>query len=279
MRILITGVNGFVGRNLFHFFGNRGDLVWGTYRSGAAINDQCYKADLVNEEDTYRLFNVILKNKIDVIIHTASVLAGAGNLKDLSVIFDNAKMAKNISEAIQKTSIKQLINFSSSSVYPNAGGTFSEDSELDPSKNTDCFYGLSKLNVETIFNYLLEGTNIAVLHLRVGVIYGQGMNTSRLIPILEEELKQKNTMTLYANGERFINQIKIEKLCEYVRRFAEKGAFGIFNVSDEFITAKEIARRILEEKGNEASKIILLSQGNRSNFKLDITKLKKWLND
>lgn len=279
MRILVTGVNGFVGSHIFRFLKEKKNDVYGVYRSGSAFSENCHKTDLTNETETHQLFNVLLKDKIDIVIHTASAIADINNLNNLAIVFENSKMAQNIANAVKNTTIQHLINFSSSSVYPNIDGVFSETSELDPSKNSDCFYGLSKLNAEVIFNYTLGNSLIKLLHLRIGVIYGKGMNVTRLIPTLENELALKNTLTLYGNGERYINQINIEKLCHYVDLFARQQEQGVFNVGDEFITTKEIANKIMKEKGNHESEIILFPQGNRSTFKLDITKLQNWVND
>ncbi|MES2837168.1 MAG: NAD-dependent epimerase/dehydratase family protein [Bacteroidota bacterium] len=278
MRILITGVNGFVGNALFHFFDKKGIEVFGTYRSGKAINSNCFNVDLLNETEVNNLFNISLKDKIDVVIHTASVMAKTDNLEDLAVINDNSKMAKNLAIAIKENNSKQFINISSSSVYPNVDSVFSETSELNPAKNADCFYGLSKLNSEIIFDYYFEKSNLKILHLRTAIVYGKGMDSTRLIPVLENELSEKNTLTLYANGERFVNQIYIDKLCSYIYLFALKQESGIFNVGDEYVTTKEIAERIIHEKGNKNSRIILLPHGNKNLFKLDLTKLKNWLN-
>lgn len=278
MRILITGVNGFVGKVLFDFLNKKNNTVYGVFRSGEAINNNCFKLDLTNENETNNLLNVVLKDKIDIVIHTASVMANADNLNDVSILEKNALVAKNIASAIKNSTIKQLINFSSSSVYPNVDGVFTEDSVLNPSANADCFYGLSKLNSEIIINYYLNNSPIKILHLRIAMVYGSGMDSTRLIPVLENELAQKNTLTLFANGERFVNQMHVDKLCNYINLFALKEAEGVFNVGDEYLSTKEIAEKIKHQKGNSNSKIILLPNGNKNLFKLDSTKLKNWLN-
>lgn len=277
MRILITGINGFVGKHLFHFLKEKKHEVYGIYRSGIPFSENCYQADLTNQEETKSLFDVSLNNKIDVVIHTASVMANSNNLIDLSVIHYNTVMAKNIANAIKSSNTKQLINFSSSSVYPNIDGSFSETSELNPSKNSDCFYGISKLNSELIFDYFLNNSSIKTLHLRIAMIYGKGMNETRLIPVLENELAKTNTLTLYANGERYINQIHIDKLCGYVELFLLNREHGVFNVGDEFISTKEIAENILKQKGNKSSKIVLKQEGNKNKFQLNISKLQNFL--
>ncbi|MCH5686525.1 NAD-dependent epimerase/dehydratase family protein [Niabella sp. W65] len=132
-------MNGFVGQHLFHFLQEKKYEVYGIYKSGSAISENCYKADLSNREETYRLINVTLKDKVDVLIHTASVIANADNLDDLAVVFQNTAIAKNIADSIQSSGIKQLINFSSSSVYPNVDGLFTEKAVPNPAKMPTAF--------------------------------------------------------------------------------------------------------------------------------------------
>ncbi|MEI6522759.1 MAG: NAD(P)-dependent oxidoreductase [Bacteroidota bacterium] len=278
MRILITGVNGFVGNYLFNFLNIGENNVYGVFRNGNPLNEKCFKVDLTDAEQTNYLFEVTLKDKIDIVIHTAAIVAQNNNLHDFSLVIENSKMALNISNSSKKSNLKQIINFSSSSVYPNVDGDFSECSEINPSKNSDCLYGLSKWNSEIIFEYFFLNTSTKILHLRIGMIYGNGMNTSRIIPVMENELISKNTITLFADGERYINQISVQELCNFVNLFAIREEKGIFNVATEYISTKEIANKIIKDKGNSESKLIFLSNGLKNKFKLDATKLKNWIN-
>ena len=137
-------------------------------------------------------------------------MANKNNLNDFSLFEDNLLMSKNLINVLQKKEDIHLINFSSSAVYPNVSGIFNEDDIIDPSVNGDCLYGLSKFNNEMLFNYFLK--KLSILNLRVGYVHGSGMNKFRIHKVFENELKEKNKITIWGNGERCFPQISIEYL-------------------------------------------------------------------
>jgi nucleoside-diphosphate-sugar epimerase len=274
MKIVITGVNGFVGKKLYRVLSEKHNVI-GLYNSGNPVFENCYKADLTNEEEIDLVFGKSETNDVDVIVHLASKMANAKNTNDLDVLYSNTIMAKNIAFMAKKLNVNQVVNLSSSSVYPNIDGVYNEESIPNPSLNSDCIYGLSKLNGEIILNYFLAETDIKVTHLRASMIYGEGMDDTRLIPVIEKEIFENNSVTLFGNGERILNLVKVEKLVEYISFFIEKPLNDVLNIGDECISSLDLARQIISKKGNSETKIILKEQGSKSQFILDIRKLNK----
>ena len=274
MRILITGVNGFVGKSLYKTLAEK-NQVFGIYNSGIALFDNCIKIDLSNEEEASIVIEKAGIEKIDSIVHLASRTANASNLNDLSVLEANASIAKNISFVAKKLEVKHFINLSSSSVYPNIDGIYSEESIPNPSLNSDCIYGLSKLNSEVIINYFLSKSDIKITHLRTTMIHGEGMDNTRIIPIIEKEIAENNSVTLFGMGERLLNLISVEKLTEHISFFIKNPSNVVVNVGEECISLLDLAKRIIAEKGNSNTEIIFKEVGNRGKFILDIQKLNK----
>ncbi len=272
MKIVITGVNGFVGKALYRVLSEKHNVI-GVYNSGNAVFENCYKVDLTNEEEIGLVFGKPETNDVDVIVHLASKMASVKNSNDLDVLHNNTIMAKNVAFMAKKLNVNQVIYLSSSSVYPNIDGVYNEESIPNPSLNSDCIYGLSKLNGEIILNYFLAETDIKVTHLRASMIYGEGMDDTRLIPVIEKEIIENNSVTLFGNGERMLNLVKVEKLVEYISFFIEKPLSDVINIGDECISSLDLARQIISKKGNSETKIILKEQGSKSQFILDIGKL------
>jgi nucleoside-diphosphate-sugar epimerase len=275
MKILITGVNGFVGKELYKHLEVKHE-VFGIFRSGECPMRNCYKSDLTDESACIRVFKEKL-SKLDLIIHLAGRTASASNASDTSVLSENVSIAKNIATLAKSAEIKHFINFSSSSVYPNVTGVFDESSVIDPSPNSDCIYGLSKYNSEILLKYMFAGTGIHLTNLRVAMIHGEGMDKTRLIPVFENELKEKNSITVFGDGERYINQISTEKLKVYLDHFIANPVNDTINVAEETITLLELAKRIMAQQGRSDSKLILKPEGNRNKFKLNTSKLKSLL--
>ena len=161
------------------------------------------------------------------------------------------------------------------SIYPNISGLYNENSLSMPFKNSDCLYGLSKYCSENILDYFLQNTGINIAHLRVSQVYGSGMNKDRIIPVMKKELKKKNIITVYGNGERITNIIDINNLCKIIKTLLKVKINGIYNVGDENISLKNLAKKIIKEFGNNKSSIHKIIKGSKSKFRLDTKKIKK----
>jgi nucleoside-diphosphate-sugar epimerase len=188
-------------------------------------------------------------------------------LDDLSVIADNSAMAKNIAMVAKNLKIKTIIHLSSASVYPNLDGDYDETSIVNPSMNSDALYGLSKLNEEVLLDHFCD-KQMNVIHLRSAMIYGLGMDTTRIIPVLEREINEKGTATLFANGTRLINMVDVNVLVDLIIYLIKHPEKGVVNVADECIPLIDLAKRIIETSNYKSAKIILNPSGNSYQFRL-----------
>lgn len=275
MTILITGITGFVGEVLHNHL-KREYHVYGISSSLEDRTKNIYKIDLTRIDEVNHFFQSA-GCSFDTIIHLASKTANENNLKNTELLNQNVIIAKNMIMAAKDHRAAHLINISSSSVYPNITGTFTENSLPDPSYNPDCIYGLSKLNAEIIINHF-KTVDMQVTHLRTAMIHGENMPDSRIIPVLQREIETHNTATLYGKGERLLNLIEVNSLARIIKRFVEVPQAGIFNVCDETISLLDLAQRLIANSGRAGTKIILKEEGNRHKFKLDTRKLNSFLN-
>lgn len=271
MKILILGVSGFIGQKLYRHLSKK-HVVHGVSRTKINLKN-CISLDLLNSED---LINYFDQHRFDAIINLASKMASVEEAKEICLFTDNVQIQTNLIRALKDYKKFVFINFSSSAVYPNITGIFSEESKIDPSKNPDCLYGLAKFNSEVLFSFLLPN-DVKLVNLRVGYVYGDGMNKTRIHKVFEKELENKNEITVFSKGERVIPQIKVENLIHIVELFVTNPVSGTYNVADENTTLYEIAQRTIDKKGNNMSIIRKVSKGSNSKFNLDIAKLKSYL--
>ncbi len=274
MIILITGASGFVGTAILNHLHNKYNVIGIDH---ASKNSNTLVANLCNLKETVSILREKKIARVDIIIHLASVLANPQNLNDIEVLNQNNTLSYNITELAIILNAKKIINFSSSSVYPNIDGEFFEDSTINPSINADGIYGLSKFNSELIINSLLKHTNIYLTHLRCAMIYGKGVNMSRIWPVMEQELREKNTITVFGNGKRLVNQIEINYLLPIIEKLINQNLSSTYNVCEETISLENLAKRIISNYGNEKSKIVYVEKGNTFQFKLNSDKLKSIL--
>jgi len=272
-KILITGANGFIGSSLLRQLSLKYQ-VFGASRTNNKNIENWLFLDLSDKSGVNNFFK---QNKFDVIIHLAAIMANTSNVNDLNVLKENLDIHTNLAEALAEYNDSHFINFSSSAVYPNISGLFKEIDEINPSVNPDRLYGLSKFTGEMVFKSSLS-SHISQLHLRIGFVYGEGMNLSRIHPVFKAELLSHNHITVFGNGLRMIPQIEIKSLCQKVIFFIENGTKGTFNVADENISLKSLAERTIIKYGNEKSSIVYKPEGNAQEFKLDLQKLNNLFN-
>ena len=132
------------------------------------------------------------------------------------------------------------------------------------SGNTECLYGLAKFSSEMIFSFILKD-KAEVVNLRLGQVYGPGMQDDRIIGIFRKELSEKNTITLFGRGERCSNFIHIDDIVDGMIKVVSKPVPGTYNLgcSSNF-TYRQIAGKIISGLGDKSSKVILCDKGSRA---------------
>jgi len=277
--ILITGSSGFIGRHLSDFLQERHN-VFNLVRTKEAAKfvKNGIIVDLRKNNKIRSYFEEFKKkNDIHIIIHLASRLASVNEIEDINVLYDNLKIAYSVVSIAKLLKPKKIINFSSMAVYPNQDGIYHERSEIRTSLNSECLYGLSKFCSENILDFLLRKEKIFISHLRISQVYGEGMRQDRIISMMIKELKQKNYITVFGNGKRVSNFIKIEKVLDIVKFFIDNETNGIFNVGDENLSYLKLAKRVISQYGNRKSKIILTPDGSKAKFYLDTRRIEKMI--
>tara|TARA_B110000003_G_C16649912_1_gene533718 strand:+ start:760 stop:1692 length:933 start_codon:yes stop_codon:yes gene_type:complete len=148
MKILLTGGSGMVGKNILEYSKKNKYTFLSPSRKELNLLD--YNA--VN--------NFIKINKPDFIIHAAGKVGGiqANISEPVSFLLDNIDMGRNIIVAARNNSIKNLLNLSSSCMYPrNIEKPLSEDlilsGELEP---TNEGYAIAKVMTTRLCEYIMK---------------------------------------------------------------------------------------------------------------------------
>ncbi|MET0946682.1 MAG: GDP-L-fucose synthase [Flavobacterium sp.] len=151
MKILLTGANGMVGKNILEH--TKAPQVEFLKPSKKELNLLDYDA----------VFEYIQINKPDLIIHAAGLVGGIQANISNPVLFlvTNIDIGKNIIMAAKNNGIKKLINLSSSCMYPkNAQNPLGEElilkGELEP---TNEGYALAKIVTTRLCEYINKEDN------------------------------------------------------------------------------------------------------------------------
>lgn len=145
MKILLTGGTGMVGKNLLEYNQSEHTII--------APNRQ--ELDL---EDYTNVSNYIKENQPDSIIHAAGLVGGIQDniARPVHFLVKNLDMGRNIILAAREHSVKQVMNLSSSCMYPrDAKNPLNESlilkGELEP---TNEGYALAKIVATRLCEYI-----------------------------------------------------------------------------------------------------------------------------
>lgn len=274
MKILITGINGFIGKSVGSFLAEQ-HAVFGISRAQHESVATIIPLDLCNTNavDSF-IASDDSGNEMDVVLHLASKMASTESVEDISIIEHNLQITRNTLSLAKHFKAKHFINFSSTSVYPNIDGVFDENSVINPAPNSDCLYGLSKYNSEVLIDFFLRNTEVKITHLRCGMVFSDTMEVSRIYPMIKSDLQAKGEVDLFGNGERTINYLFIEELLTYLQTVIEKQIDGVYNVIKYSETLLELTHRICEKENIQNPTINLVAKGNAYKFVVDSSKLK-----
>jgi GDP-L-fucose synthase len=201
MKILLTGSTGMVGRNIL----DNKDIS-----NYDLLTPSSKELDLLN----YAGVNKYLKeNSPNFIIHTAGKVGGiqANIAHPVSFLIENLDMGRNIILAAKNNGVKNLINFSSSCMYPrNAVNPLTEDlilnGELEP---TNEGYALAKIMSTRLCEYISkEDESFSFKTVIPCNLYGRydkfESQHSHMIPAVVKkihEAKRKNLSTIDIWGD------------------------------------------------------------------------------
>jgi UDP-glucose 4-epimerase len=242
IRILITGVTGFVGRNLYEELKKNHYSVYGISRSESI--DVSVKTVDLNEEDLIQF--VFDGLQPDIIVHTAATLPLTYNSKDAEA---SAKVNKVIDTHIIRYCKKndvRLIYFSSAYIYDRVSGEteLTESDKITPEGS----YLQQKFNSEQLIERELNSYTI----LRLSSPFGKGLRKNVVMNLFIEKALKQEPIVLEGSGERVQNFIYIKDVVYFLEAIIKQPKNGIYNlVSDTSISMKDLAETIKNAVGEE----------------------------
>lgn len=235
--VLITGGNGFIGRNLVKKIRENHPQCEITALDLKANDSPSKSVKFI----THDLAEEPLKitGEYDLIIHAAALLGVDNVIQDpLGTIFTNINMLKNLETSLKNNHQSKLVFFSTSEVY-DAGRKITEDNQendvnqnlLVPNlKHPRSSYALSKIIGEFWTN--LHGNNLIV---RPHNIYGRQMGDRHVIPSLIQKIKNAHLQNKFLRIQNY-NHVRsfcfVEDAVDQIIWLLSKEKSGCFNIGN-----------------------------------------------
>lgn len=246
MRILITGIAGFLGRNLAKTL-SRHELYGLDIQKEVLDGVKVFGSD--NIEDIEINFDV-------VIICHAAVASGTTVLSN-KILFDvNVSLTEKI---VNKFNDAFIVYISTASIYDINLDIVYEKSIINPQSQ----YAISKYWGEKV---VLNNKKSTII--RLSSLYGIGMKENTLIPNYINQALEKNTIQVWGNGDRLQNYIHVSDVTNSISLLIENqqkfyGEF-LLGVSKREHSNLEIAK-LISKKTN--AKIQFINNDNSKSFR------------
>ena len=237
MKILITGVNGFVGKNIARELVGSGHEIYGIDNLFNSHKDQLNKKinflqfDISNKLWRDRLDGIMF----DAVIHLAAQSSGEVSFEDPLYDLDSyVKGTMQVCIFCKENNIKKIIFASSMSVYGEKGGKVSENEQTMPLS----LYGAGKKASEDYLRIFSKLYGIKVIALRLFNIYGNGQNLTNMKQgmasiYLAQAIGNNKSIVVKGALDRFRDLIHINDVVKVIFNFLFKKNekhFEVFNI-------------------------------------------------
>jgi len=198
MWILITGVNGFVGKQLAYFLLSKGYKVIGLNRSKKSVRSlNFFKTNYIDFNEPIENIS-LLKEKVSKVIHLASKTTSIDSLNNH--LYENLNITKKVLDFCIKNSIKQIIFLSSISVYGDITSNYIKEDTKIYNPNP---YGMTKYLSEMMLSDLSKNT--FVICIRVPAIIGKEASKNLLVNWVDQA--SKNVQIELKNPDAYSNSL------------------------------------------------------------------------
>lgn len=249
MKILITGCNGFVGKNLTDAFKKEHDII-GLGRAEISRADvreyvSCNIADRQNLSECIRKYS----GSIDIIIHAAAEISD-----DVEKLYNtNCLGTQNIVDFAKTAGVSCFVYISS---VPVIGiPQYIPITESHPVKPATVYHYTKYFGEQIVWG--LEACGIRYGCLRIPSPVGCGMPDNKIFSVFVKRCLENQPLQIYGNGMRVQNYLDLRDLSSAVKRFIDSEAKGVYNISGNSISDIELAGLCKEQLKSKSDICVL----------------------
>lgn len=199
MKILITGISGFLGRNLIKRL-NQHELF------GLDIQEDIIEGVKVFSSSTLEKLDL----NVDVVVICHAAVASGTEVLSNNLLFDvNVSLTEKI---VNKFKDAFVVYVSTASIYDINLELVYENSTINPQSQ----YAISKFWGEKVVLNNKRSTSI-----RLSSLYGIGMKENTLIPNYINQALENDSIQVWGRGSRLQNYIHVDDVAHYISLIIE----------------------------------------------------------
>jgi UDP-glucose 4-epimerase len=258
-KIVITGVSGFIGKNLSIYLKSKGYQIIGIDIVGKGENCDYFYLGSFNDK------NIAEKalNGAEVVFHLGSIV-GVDKCQNEPELVRQINFSETVSffDTCVKIGVKKIVFSSSSEIYGNSKDLpYKEDAVVTPIS----LYAQCKRDVEAYLKTISETTDVKVCIPRFFNVYGPGQRADFVVTKFINLVKNNQNIEIYGTGlqtrsHTYIGDVvnALEKMISY-----NKNSYEIINIGSTFeYNMNEVAKTILDLFPNSKSKVEYVNYGS-----------------
>lgn len=250
-RILITGANGFVGRQIIRSLDSIGVDLIPVVRDGKSHEVSSFSnvkkiitsKDIFSEEEDW--WKEQCKD-VDVVIHAAwYVEAGKyqDSTKNIDCLIGSLKLAKGAAKA----GVNRFLGLGTCAEYDHSKGKLTIETPLKPLTT----YASTKASLFTILSEWLPRQSVNFCWIRLFYLYGEGENPTRLIPYVRSQVSQGKFVDL-TSGEQIRDFMDVVEVGKQIAKISLSNQIGPINLcSGNPVTVRQLVEKIADEYGRK----------------------------
>jgi nucleoside-diphosphate-sugar epimerase len=249
--VLITGANGFVGRQIIRSLDEEGINLIPAVREGKENTVSNFKnvkkiitsKDLFAEDESW--WQEQCKD-VDIVIHAAWYVE-TGKYQDSSINIDCLIGSLKLAKGAAKAGVGRFLGLGTCAEYDQSQGVLTVNTPLKPLT----IYAAAKANLFTTLSHWLPRENVSFAWIRLFYLYGEGEDKKRLVPYVRSKILQGDFVDL-TSGKQVRDFMDVAEVGKKIAEISLTNQIGPINLcSGTPITVRQFVEKIAAEYGRK----------------------------
>ena len=249
--VLITGANGFVGRQIIRSLDVEGINLIPAVREGKENTVSNFKnvkkiitsKDLFAEDESW--WEEQCKD-VDIVIHAAWYVE-TGKYQDSSKNIDCLIGSLKLAKGAAKAGVRRFLGLGTCAEYDQSQGVLTIDTPLKPLTT----YAAAKASLFTTLSQWFPRESVSFAWIRLFYLYGEGEDQKKLVPYVRSQIVQGDFVDL-TSGKQVRDFMDVAEAGKKIAGISLTNQIGPINLCSGIpITVRQFVEKIADEYGRK----------------------------